>query len=137
MSQDYQRPSFRDDTRVNKALQNMPLVHAQSYTETQLRYLRLALIGNQWQQHFIDQRGTFYFPFIGWRFFYVLLLGKNKRALNRKEKHLSLFIFFVLVLLFMVICISMGLLLLYLLKSALGIDLFEESSLGLWDWFNS
>ncbi|PKG59100.1 hypothetical protein CXF83_16900 [Shewanella sp. Choline-02u-19] len=137
MVSDYQRPSLRDDPRVNKALLNMPSRYANSYTEAQLVYFRFALVDNQWQKHFIDHRGTFYFPFIGWRFFYVFLLGRNKRALNRKEKQLSVLIFALSVVSFIVISMVFGLLLLYLLKSALGIDLFENSSLGIWDWFKS
>ncbi|QQX81647.1 hypothetical protein JK628_07355 [Shewanella sp. KX20019] len=136
MISNYKRPSLRDDPRVNKALLNMPGRHADSYSEIQLVYFRHALMDHQWQRHFIDTRGTFYFPFIGWRFFYVFLLGRNKRALNRKEKQLSILIFIVSVVSFIVISIVFGLILLYLLKSALGIDLFENSSLGIWDWFN-
>ena len=137
MTAEYQRPSLRDDPQVFKALLQIPSKHADSFSEVQLIYFRLALIGKPWQQHFIDSRGTFYFPFIGWRFFYVFLLGKNRRAFNRKEKQASMAVFIVAVISFMVISLAVGLLLLYLLKSALGIDLLEGSSLGFWDWFNN
>ncbi|MCL1145429.1 hypothetical protein AB4298_18520 [Shewanella sp. 10N.261.52.F9] len=137
MQTDYPRPSLRDDTRVNNALGNMPKHCANSFSEPQLVYMRLALINNKWQRHFIDNRGSFYIPFIGWRFFYVVLIGRNKRAYSRKEKQLTLALFTLCVVGFVLISLLLGLLLLYLLKSALGIDLFEDSSLGIWDWFKS
>ncbi|GIU18367.1 hypothetical protein [Shewanella sp. MBTL60-007] len=137
MPREYVRPSQKDDIRVNRALGNMPKVHAESYSETQLLYLRRALMNNRWQKHMIDNRGSFYLPFIGWRFFYVFLLGRNKRAYSRKEKQLSLALFLLSIVAFILMSVALGLLLLYLLKSMLGIDLFEGTSLGVGDWFKS
>ncbi|GIU47610.1 hypothetical protein TUM4438_27180 [Shewanella sairae] len=137
MSPDYMRPSLKDDPRVCNALNSMPKHFAESFTEPQLHAIRMALIGHQWQKHFIDSRGTFYLPFIGWRFFYVVLIGRNKRAYSRKEKQLTLLVFVLCVSGFILMSLLLGLLLLYLLKSALGIDLFADSSLGIWDWFKS
>ena len=37
--------------------------------------------------------------------------------------------------LFVTFCTLFGLLVLYLIKSALGINLFEDFSLGIWSWF--
>ncbi|HBB24465.1 MAG TPA: 3-phosphoshikimate 1-carboxyvinyltransferase, partial [Pseudomonas sp.] len=37
--------------------------------------------------------------------------------------------------LFLLFSALVGLVILYLLKSALGINLFPDFSLGLWDWF--
>ncbi|WP_259650719.1 MULTISPECIES: hypothetical protein [unclassified Shewanella] len=85
----------------------------------------------------IDSRGSFYLPFLGWRFFYVFLLGRNNRAYTRREKQLSLVLFLLCIFAFIVMSIAFGLLLLYLLKSMLGIDLLEGTSLGIWDWFKA
>ncbi|GIU36400.1 hypothetical protein L2719_14860 [Shewanella schlegeliana] len=137
MPTEYLRPSLKDDIGVNRALGNMPKVHADSFSEPQLLYLRRALINNRWQKHMIDSRGSFYLPFIGWRFFYVFLFGRNKRAYSRKEKQLSLALFLLSIVAFILISIAFGLLLLYLLKSMLGIDLFEGTSLEIWDWFKT
>jgi len=38
--------------------------------------------------------------------------------------------------LFLCVSLLVGLVLLYILKSWLGINLFEGFSLGLWDWLN-
>ncbi|ABZ75817.1 conserved hypothetical protein [Shewanella halifaxensis HAW-EB4] len=137
MPEEYIRPSLKDDTRVKRALGNMPKVHADSFSELQLLYLKHALSNNRWQKHMVDSRGSFYLPFVGWRFFYVLLLGRNRRAYSRKEKQVSLALFVLCVVGFIVISLALGLLLLYLLKSMLGIDLFEGTSLGIWDWFQA
>lgn len=137
MSEEYIRPSLRDDTKVNRALGNMPKVHAESFSEPQLLYLKHALSNNRWQKHMLDSRGSFYLPFLGWRFFYVLLLGRNRRAYSRREKQVSLGLFVFCVVGGLVICLALGLLLLYLLKSMLGIDLLEDTSLGIWDWFQA
>jgi hypothetical protein len=65
----------------------------------------------------------------------VLLLGKNHRGLSRKEKQLSLLTSTLVLSVFLVLCALGGLLLLYLIKSAMGIDLFSGFSLGIWTWF--
>ena len=137
MTADYIRPSIKDDPKVRNALNSMPTDCANSFTEPQLHAIRVALIQNRWQKHFVDNRGTFFIPFVGWRFYYVLLVGRNRRALSRQEKKLTLTAFILCVLSFLIISLLLGLLLLYLLKSALGIDLFKDTSLGIWDWWQS
>ncbi len=132
---DEQSTSVRQDPVIKKLLGKLPDDIADSYSERQLQGLRVALGDRTWGKHFIDRRGTFAITFVRWRFYYVLLLGKNRRAYTRREKHASLLMFMGLILLFLCISVLLGLLTLYLLKSALGIDLFEGTSLGVWDWF--
>lgn len=126
---------IRQDPIIAKMLNKLPKDIADSYTDIQLQGFRVALGDRTWAKHFVDNRGTLSFPFIRWRFFYVFLLGKNKRAYTRREKHASMLMFVGLVLSFIVISMLMGLFTIYILKSALGIDLMEGSSLGIWDWF--
>lgn len=38
---------------------------------------------------------------------------------------------------FLFFCTGLGFLVLYLVKSAMGINLFDDFSLGIWDWFKS
>ncbi|ARD22790.1 hypothetical protein [Shewanella japonica] len=61
------------------------------------------------------------------------LLGKNKRAYTRREKNMSMLMMFATIGGFILMSTLFGLLLLYLLKSWLGIDLFPDTSLGIWD----
>ncbi|ACA87585.1 hypothetical protein [Shewanella woodyi] len=126
---------IRQDPIIEKLLKKLPKEIADSYTDTQLQGFRIALGDRTWAKHFIDNRGTFSFPFVRLRFFYVFLLGKNKRAYTRREKHASMLMFVGLVLSFIAISILLGLFTLYILKSAMGIDLLEGTSLGVWDWF--
>ena len=126
---------IRQDPVIKKLLKNLPKSLAESYTDEQLQGMRIAVGDGTWGKHFIDNRGTFAFPFVPWRFYYVFLLGKNRRAYTRREKHASMLMFVGLIFGFIIISILFGLLTLYILKSALGIDLLEGTSLGIWDWF--
>ncbi len=125
--------TIRQDPLIEKVLKRSPSDVASSFTNEQLHAIKMSLGPNTWGGHFVDKRGTFKFPFIKWRFYYVFLLGKNKRAYTRREKNLSMLMMFASVSGFIIISMLFGLLLLYLLKSALGIDLFPDTSLGIWD----
>jgi len=126
---------IRQDPIIKKMLDKLPESIASSYSDTQLQAIRVALGDRTWGKHFVDNRGTLAFPFIRWRFFYVFLVGKNKRAYTRREKHASMWMFIGLILSFIIINISFGLLIVYILKSSMGIDLLQGTSLGIWDWF--
>lgn len=132
---DEQPTSVKQDPVIKKLLGKLPEDIADSYSEKQLQGLRVALGDRTWGKHFIDKRGTFAITFVRWRFYYVFLLGRNRRAYTRREKRASLLMFMGIILLFLCISVLLGLLTLYLLKSALGIDLLEGTSLGIWDWF--
>ena len=130
---------IRQDDLIIKLLGRLPASLAQTYTDEQLQGIKSALGPNTWGDHFIDNRGTFKFPFIKWRFYYVFLLGKNKRAYTRTEKKMSVAMLMLSITAVILAGILMGLLSLYILKSALGVDLFPDTSLGIWDqvkdWF--
>ncbi|GAA0789540.1 MULTISPECIES: hypothetical protein [Pseudomonadati] len=130
---------IRQDDLIVKLLRRLPSSLAQTYTDEQLQGIKSALGPNTWGGHFIDNRGTFKFPFIKWRFYYVFLLGKNKRAYTRTEKKMSVAMLMLSITAVILVGMLFGLLSLYILKSALGIDLFPDTSLGIWDqvkdWF--
>jgi len=113
----------------------MPEDVANSFTDEQLTHLLTAVGSRSWGKHKVDLRGTFKFPLYQWRFYYVVLAGKNYRELNRQEKRMSIFVTAVVSSLFLMFSATLGLLVLYLIKSALGIDLFPGFSLGIWGWF--
>lgn len=120
---------------IKKLLSRMPAEVANSFTEEQLTHLLTAVGSRSWGKHKIDVRGTFKFPFYQWRFYYVLLAGRNHRELSRQEKKMSIIITAIVSSFFLIFCTTLGLLILYLIKSALGIDLFPNFSLGIWGWF--
>ncbi|MEW7980125.1 MAG: hypothetical protein AB2813_10085 [Candidatus Sedimenticola endophacoides] len=65
----------------------------------------------------------------------VFLLGRNRRSLSRREAELARGVKAVILLGVLTFSTLMGLLVLYLLKSALGINLLPDHSLGLWESF--
>lgn len=122
---------------IKKLLSRMPAEVATSFTEEQLTHLLTAVGSRSWGKHKIDLRGTFKLPLYQWRFYYVFLAGKNYRELSRKEKQMSFLVTTMVSSVFLMFSVALGLLVLYLIKSALGIDLFPGFSLGIWGWFKS
>jgi hypothetical protein len=120
---------------IKKLLSRMPDDVANSFTDDQLTHLLTVVGSRSWGKHKVDIRGTFKLPFYQWRYYYVILAGRNYRELNRQEKRLSFLITTLLSSLFLICSAVLGLLMLYLIKSALGINLFPGFSLGIWSWF--
>lgn len=104
-----------------------------SFSAEQLAALKVAFGARQWGSHPVDLRGTL--RVWRWRYYFVFLAGRNRRDLTRAQQELSLTAKALGMSLFLMISLVIGLLFLYLIKSALGINLFSNFSLGLWDWF--
>lgn len=84
-------------------------------------------------RHRIDIRKSF--PFFGKRLYLVFLLGRDLRSRSRPESKLSRVLVTFLIMfatLFLLCCV---LLTLYMIKSALGIDVFQHFHVGIWDWW--
>jgi hypothetical protein len=97
----------------------------------------VAIGGAKIRKHKVDVRSTIPIPFTEYRIYYVLLMGINLRSINRREKSIALVALLIIFSLFVLLGSLCGLVIIYLIKSALGIDLLEGFSLGLWDWFNT
>jgi hypothetical protein len=126
---------IKEEPSIRKLLSRMPSSVADSFSDDQLMHLKVALGSRQWGRHKIDFRGTFPLPFFNSNIYYVFLLGKNYRHLTRSEKAISAFTFAFFISFFIILSVLGGMLVLYLVKSALGIDLIEGFSFGIWDWF--
>ncbi len=113
--------------------QRLPEDTRESFTDQQLEGLRTAFATRSWGRHQIDWRGTFSL----WsnQYYFVVVGGRNKRNLSRAQRNLSLAAKAGVITLFLFFSMLVGLVALYLVKSALGINLFPNFSLGLWDWF--
>ena len=113
--------------------QRLPENLRESFTQQQLEGLRSAFATRSWGRHKVDLRGTFSL----WsnQYYFVLVGGRNKRNPSRVQRNLSLAAKAGAITLFLFFSILVGLVALYLLKSALGINLLPNYSLGLWDWF--
>ncbi|MEG3766108.1 3-phosphoshikimate 1-carboxyvinyltransferase [Alteromonas sp. 14N.309.X.WAT.G.H12] len=120
---------------ITRLLKKMPPEVAESLSEEQLIALNKALGGRSWARHKIDMRGTISI----WRsrFYFVVLAGRDRRELTRLEEHISKATTALILALFVTFSTLFGLLVLYLIKSALGINIFEHFSLGIWTWFKA
>jgi hypothetical protein len=114
-------------------MERLPASVRESFTEEQLSGLKVALAARRWGEHAIDWRGTL--RWFRYRYYFVFLLGRNRRSLTRGEQQVGLLVQAIGTLLFLGFSTLLGLLALYLAKSAAGIDLFPGFSLGIWGWF--
>ncbi|MEA3381938.1 MAG: 3-phosphoshikimate 1-carboxyvinyltransferase [Pseudomonadota bacterium] len=123
---------IKEEPNVQHMLERMPKNVVDSFTDDQLFHLNTALAGRRWGSHKVDIRGTI--GLLRSRYYFVLLAGRDKRDLSRTESRIGKLVTAAIVALFLCVSLVLGLVLLYILKSWLGINLFEDFSLGLWDW---
>ena len=125
--------SIRKDPDIISLLSRLPQETASLLTDTQLSHLKVAIGSGQYRKHKVDLRGTLPVPFFTYRIYFVLLMGRNIRSLSRQEKSIAVTSMLLLTVIFLVFSTTLGLVIIYVLKSALGINLLEGYSLGLWD----
>ncbi|TVU77497.1 3-phosphoshikimate 1-carboxyvinyltransferase [Pseudoalteromonas distincta] len=123
--------NIKQDPSIRNLLNRMPEEVQQSFTEEQLSHLKIAIGARQWGVHAVDCRGVV--RLFKYRYYFVLLAGRNRRQLSATEKKASAIAQATLV----TFGFFIVLLFIYLLKSALGINLFEGFSLGIWTYFKS
>ena len=124
---------IRNDPFVKGMLNRLPLSERSEFTDHQLMRLRETFAAGSWKTHPVDLRWTLSF----WkkRYYFVFLAGVNKRPLSRNEHELARTGKALLLAGALLFSVLVGLLILYLVKSAAGINLFPGFSLGIWDWF--
>jgi len=125
--------ALRGDASLVKLLERMPKDVQQSFTEDQLSSLKLAIGARTWGSHAVDVRSTV--RFFRYRYYYVFIAGRNRREVSQREKLVALYIQVMFVTGFVLVCSAFAILILYLVKSALGIDIFPNFSFGVWGWF--
>ena len=104
-----------------------------SFSDAQLLALKIALGGRTWGAHALDLRFTL--KWWRWQYYFVLLAGRNRRTLTEREKRIQRLSMALVLAAFLLFSTAVGILVLYLLKSALGIDLIPGFSFGVWGWF--
>lgn len=129
------REALIADKGVAKLLGMMPENVQESFTDVQLANLKLAIDANSWKKHSIDIRSTF--SFFSYRYYYLLIAGREQRQMSRGELRFKRLTYLLFLGLFITFSTLLGILVLYLIKSAMGIDLFANFSLGIWDWFKA
>lgn len=123
------------DPFIRSFLLKIPKKVAATFSEAQLLQIKIQFGTRTKAKHVIDVRSV-----MGageWRYYLVLLLGRNRRDLSRaqrKWRRSGTFLFYVFCLLFSLSAVFVSL---YLIKSFLGIDIFPNYSLGLWSWITS
>lgn len=131
----YQNSSIHSDPFIQGLLKRLPNDLETEFTEEQLAGLKVALANRCWNDHPIDFRRSI--GVLKWRYYFVFIAGRDlrvSRIKNRGGLKVAESLFLTVVLIFMSL---FGLFLVYILKSALGIDIFPGYSFGIWDWFKS
>ena len=126
-----------DDPAVKSLLKRMDPSIAGSFSLEQLMELRRVVGLRGGRLHSIDARTTVKLPFVSWSFYLVFLAGKNRRPLTDREKAIAAGTLILVITGVLFVVSLIGLLALYLLKSWLGINLFDSYSTGIWSWFKS
>lgn len=129
--------TLEKNSQVNQLLKKMDKSVADSFSYKQRKALQKVINARDWQQHRIDFRPTLALPFLPWNFYMVFLLGVNKRGLLPAERFMAATMFLLVLFIIGLALIGSLFVLLYLLKSWLGIDIFANESLGLWDEFKA
>ncbi|MBB1384760.1 3-phosphoshikimate 1-carboxyvinyltransferase [Pseudoalteromonas sp. SG45-5] len=126
---------LRSDPAVRSLLERMPETIQDSFSDEQLTHLKVAIGARQWGNHAFDCRGVI--KILKYRYYFVVLAGRNRRGLSAKEQKMAKIAQAAIVTFFILIASLTVILALYLIKSALGIDIFEGYSFGVWDWFKN
>lgn len=124
---------IQDDPFMRALLSKLPAETRATFTTVQLLGLKLALDAQPRHEHALDLRWTL--GFWRWNFYFAFLFGRNRRELSRRAQMAERLALVGAMFLFVAISTLFGLLVLYLAKSAMGIDIFPHFSLGIWGWF--
>jgi len=124
---------IEQDPFIKEFMEKLSSDQQKSFSEEQLQAIKVAFGARTWGIHSVDIRGTF--KLLRWRYYYVVLAGRNRRSLSRAEQKAYRAAEITFLALFVTISTLFGLLIIYLVKSAMGIDLIPGFSLGIWGWF--
>ncbi|MDY6904290.1 MAG: 3-phosphoshikimate 1-carboxyvinyltransferase [Thermodesulfobacteriota bacterium] len=128
-------PDIYQDPIVQRILQQIPEESRESFTPDQLTAMKVAFGARRWFKHPLDLRGSV--RFWRWHFYYVILAGRERRTLTPEERILARMANVIVGLAIVLMILFSGFMTLYLVKSALGINILPDFSLGLWEWFNA
>ncbi|WP_019613750.1 hypothetical protein [Psychromonas ossibalaenae] len=124
---------LKRDAELSLFLKRMPETVRDSFSHKQLSSMKSAINSQNRGNHTIDIRHTI--KFFHYHYYYVFIAGRDLRELTRREKHISLLMKTAFTTIFLSLCALLGILVLYLIKSAMGINIFPNYSFGVWDWF--
>jgi hypothetical protein len=127
--------NIRNDPFIIGMMERLSPNERGSFSDEQLVSLKTAFGARTWGIHPVDLRWTIKI----WRkrYYFVFVAGVNRRPLSRRQQELARVGMALLMTGVIGFSMLLGLLFLYLLKSAAGIDIDPDSSLGIWDWFKT
>ncbi len=125
--------NIRDNSIIKGLLERIPKDERDLFSDEQLIILKSAIGARQWGVHPIDLRWTI--KFWRWRYYFVVLSGVSRRSPGRRVQELELMGKTILLFSILFFSVSLGILVLYLIKSAMGIDIIPGFSFGVWGWF--
>ncbi|TVO34415.1 hypothetical protein [Vibrio algivorus] len=119
---------------ISRVMRAIPQEVLDSFDSKQRDAIEMAVaVNNVRNDHYVDFR-----PVIGvgrWRYYAVFLLGKDRRKTSSRSSTLSMVLKSLFILASVFVLFSFAVLVMYLIKSALGIDIFQHFSFGVWDYF--
>ncbi len=125
--------SIRHDPFVSGMLDRMSKNVCDTFSDDQLLALKMALSGRRWGTHAVDIRRSI--GFWRWQYYFVFVAGREMRAITDRQRRALHMAEAVFITSFLTFSTLLGLVIVYLIKSSLGINLIPGYSLGLWDWF--
>jgi len=125
--------NIRQDPFIEGMLSRMSKDVSGAFSDEQLLALKMALSGRKWGTHVVDIRRSI--GFWRWSYYLVFVAGKERRAITDRQQRALRFTTAVFITIFLFFSTLMGLVIVYIIKSSLGINIIPGYSLGLWDWF--
>ena len=125
--------SLREDPIIKSFLERIPASFDSNYTDNQLEGLKIALTERYKRKHLINFKISL--GLVKWRYYFIIIAGKDLRSFGSSNKVLIKATKKLVLTTTISVITLVILFLIYLIKSALGIDFFPGFSLGLWQWF--
>ncbi len=126
------RAPLKAQQRLAKRLWLMPKNVRDSLTEQQPS-LKVAQTAISWRKYALAIATAV--ALWSYRYYSVLVAGRGQRERTEQEIRVKQLMYFLVCSLFLLPSLLLGILLLYLVKSAIGIDIFPGFSFGVWSWF--
>jgi len=127
------REALLNNKALKKVLDKMPEAVQDSFTNEQLEGIKSTLEATTWKKYSLDVRSSI--SFFSYHYYYVLIAGRDQRGMSHEEIRFKRLMYLTCFSLFIAFSALLGLLVIYLIKSAVGIDLFPNFSLGIWSGF--
>lgn len=125
--------SVADDPFTQGLVKRLPKDLQGSFTKEQLAALKIIFAKQSWREHPIDFRRSV--GLLNWRYYFVFIAGRDIRRSRVNERPVMKALEAAFLSFFVIFMTLFGLLVIYLIKSAMGIDVFPNFSLGIWGWF--